>query len=536
MFSQIYKEAGEVLRKFLEKQGGIKTLAYGQDVTNKKAVYALVVETAKYKEILEEVIAATNLKKDFKTLRISWQMLLVMVYELLFGNEKIIGSGRLKKDLLRYESGLRAHVARLCIRKGVSTYKDLLPEHLRTQSQIPRYARVNTAWARVDDVATFFTSQGYSLGPELTDDRKTFCMDPHIPDLLVFAPGTDLHDHQLVNEGKLILQDKASCFPAVAMWPEAGWHVLDGTAAPGNKTSHVAAILHTEGKSANKVGLVDAFEIHERRVLLLRKMLQKARFGQTGSFVNVVTNFESFLDADPKDARYKDVRGIVLDPTCSGSGMSHRLDHWETESKDKDAAWEAWEAEELAIKLKGLAAFQASMIMHAFTFPKVQRITYSTCSIHKEENEEVVAKVLKANKELVEQGAGCQRFELVAPPRLTHWHRRGVNIPSLPAQETDKLIRADASLDQTHGFFCACFQAVPGVTGSIQDTQNPSKKRKKKKSNPTIIPTVTVSVVPTVPGVKDDKPVLEDGQNPSKKRKKKNKKKKSKKKKKVATE
>lgn len=37
-----------------------------------------------------------------------------------------------------------------------------------------------------------------------------FCIDPILADVLVFAPGTDLHDYRLVVDGWLILQDKAS--------------------------------------------------------------------------------------------------------------------------------------------------------------------------------------------------------------------------------------------------------------------------------------------------------------------------------------
>jgi hypothetical protein len=39
-------------------------------------------------------------------------------------------------------------------------------------------------------------------------EAKCFRIDRLIPYVLEFAPGTDLHDNELVESGKLILQDK----------------------------------------------------------------------------------------------------------------------------------------------------------------------------------------------------------------------------------------------------------------------------------------------------------------------------------------
>ena len=39
---------------------------------------------------------------------------------------------------------------------------------------------------------------------------KQFVSDEHIPDLLVFPPGTDLHDHPLYVSGEILLQDKVN--------------------------------------------------------------------------------------------------------------------------------------------------------------------------------------------------------------------------------------------------------------------------------------------------------------------------------------
>lgn len=80
--------------------------------------------------------------------------------------------------------------------------------------------------------------------------RKGFAKDSHIPDLLLFPPEAHFVEDSFYREGKIILQDKASCFPAFILAPpaEKGTVAIDATAAPGNKTSHLAALMQNKGK------------------------------------------------------------------------------------------------------------------------------------------------------------------------------------------------------------------------------------------------------------------------------------------------
>lgn len=48
-------------------------------------------------------------------------------------------------------------------------------------------------------------------------------------------------------------------------------------------------------------------------------------------------------------------------------------------------------------RLAALASFQLRCLNHALRFPRLQRLAYSTCSIHTQENEEVVAACLQQN-------------------------------------------------------------------------------------------------------------------------------------------
>lgn len=50
-------------------------------------------------------------------------------------------------------------------------------------------------------------------------------------------------------------------------------------------------------------------------------------------------------------------------------------------------------------RLQALAGFQQKMLAHALRFPALQRLVYSTCSVHQEENEDVVCGVLQQQGE-----------------------------------------------------------------------------------------------------------------------------------------
>lgn len=70
------------------------------------------------------------------------------------------------------------------------------------------------------------------------------------------------------------------------------------------------------------------------------------------------------------------------------------------------------EAAPSAERLQALAGFQRRVLSHALRFPAVQRLAYSTCSVHREENEDVVHAVLQ------EQGSA---FRCSFPGRNRPW-------------------------------------------------------------------------------------------------------------------
>ena len=77
-------------------------------------------------------------------------------------------------------------------------------------------------------------------------------------------------------------------------------------------------------------------------------------------------------------------------------------------------------------------AVQEKALRHALTLPSLQRLVYSTCSIHQQENEDVVKAVLPDAEKL---GFKLQHA-------LPAWSRRGLPV----FQGTEKLVRTGAIL------------------------------------------------------------------------------------------
>ncbi|KAG8044458.1 hypothetical protein GUJ93_ZPchr0121g51 [Zizania palustris] len=136
--------------------------------------------------------------------------------------------------------------------------------------------------------------------------------------MLVLPPGTDLHNHHLVTDGKVFLQGKASCMVAVALCPKPGWTVIDACAAPGNKTVHLAALMNGEGS----IIACDFVSLTKRGPKLWN--ILSLNLEQT-----ILKQLTAFLDINTNDPSYAEVHAILLDPSCSGSGIStERLDHF----------------------------------------------------------------------------------------------------------------------------------------------------------------------------------------------------------------
>lgn len=302
------------------------------------------------------------------------------------------------------------------------------------EARYPRWVRVNALLSSLEEqLETTFSqyARATTLREVVDSSEKRIYIDPHVPNLVAVTQGTDLTKTPAYSAGKIILQDKASCFPAYLLDPRCeDGDVVDACAAPGNKTTHLAAILHEhqpEFQGAKQT--IYAFEKDSRRAQTLEKMVKIAG----SKDVTRIAFGQDFLQADPKSERFGLVGALLLDPSCSGSGIvgrdsmptlhlpeaiesknkgssksqpakNRKRKHGEVEDSsqhvvvDDDGNETVMKSEkDLEARLTALSDFQLSIVLHAFQFPSATKITYSTCSIHSQENEEVVMRALESS-------------------------------------------------------------------------------------------------------------------------------------------
>jgi len=425
---RLYKVAATILKNFEDGKDSLKNLVFNcKKHPNKKGLFSLVMETQNHKKQLDQVTQKIEL---FVTEpRFNKHLAYVLINELFWGKQALPGDSLPVQTVLKYKKRLKK-----CIDMDGGVDGRTLCDTW------PRYARINTLCINKEMMATQLEEEGWVevIYEKKALDNKQFLQkisnlkefqylsDLHIANLLVFPPKSQLYNHRLVTEGSLMLQDKSSCFPVAALAPPVGSSVLDACAAPGMKTSQLAAAVCGDmfatlcGGQPPEGAKVVAVERSVKRYGLLKEILERSQ----ASLVTEVLN-QDFLKLDPN--KHPDVEYIVVDPSCSGTGMARRGGGDEEPSNER---------------LESLASVQTSLLLHALTFPSVKRVVYSTCAVSVVENEQVVGRVL-------EKVAGWEVANI-----MPAWERRGVGEYS----DGSKFVRALAEEDMCNGFFVAVLQ------------------------------------------------------------------------------
>lgn len=183
----------------------------------------------------------------------------------------------------------------------------------------------------------------------------------------------EIKELDIYKNGEIYLQSLSSMLPPIVVAPKEGENILDMAAAPGGKTTQMASM-------SNNKAMITACEKNKIRAERLKYNLEKQGTSRVTVMVKDARRLDDFFSFDK----------ILLDAPCSGSG---------TLNLNNKNLGRTFTKELIDRSIKT----QKELLKKAIKILKVNgEITYSTCSILKEENEKIVEKILSlGNLEIV---------------------------------------------------------------------------------------------------------------------------------------
>jgi 16S rRNA (cytosine967-C5)-methyltransferase len=200
-----------------------------------------------------------------------------------------------------------------------------------------------------------------ALARALAESSVVVSRDETLPEALVLEGPLDVHESPLWAQGAFIAQSRAAMLVSRALAPQAGERVLDLCAAPGGKTTHIAALM-------GGVGTVLAVERNATRAGALERTARRLR----------AENIQVELgDAATPRAERAAFDRVLVDPPCSGLG---------TLQARPDLRWRVSERglAQMARTQKAILAAGAEALRPGGV------LVYSTCTISPIENEHTI--------------------------------------------------------------------------------------------------------------------------------------------------
>jgi 16S rRNA (cytosine967-C5)-methyltransferase len=196
-------------------------------------------------------------------------------------------------------------------------------------------------------------------------------LDPEIPEAVVLEGPLDVPGSPLWREGAFVGQSRAAMLVARALAPEPGERVLDLCAAPGGKSTHLAALMRGTGE-------VVAVERHPGRATALERTVARLHAS------NVRVEVADAAAPRPEGSVFD---RVLVDPPCSGLG---------TLQSRPDLRWRVTPQSlgEMAREQAAILAAGAAAVRPGGT------LVYATCTISPTENERQIAAFLDSHSEL----------------------------------------------------------------------------------------------------------------------------------------
>ncbi len=210
------------------------------------------------------------------------------------------------------------------------------------------------------DTASFLAEM-HSLGFQTNEGS--------IPDAYAVSGLTDIENIDVFKEGRIAIQSQSAMRAVLAMDVKKGAKLLDCCAAPGGKSAYLASLTENETK-------ITAWDIHEHRVDMMQKNFERLGVAHAMADIHDACEFEPALE--------KQFDVVLVDAPCSAMGlMAHHPDIRYTR-KPED--------------IESLSHLQLEILSVSARYVKPGgTLAYMTCSINKEENENITDAFLSSS-------------------------------------------------------------------------------------------------------------------------------------------
>lgn len=225
----------------------------------------------------------------------------------------------------------------------------------------PLTLRTNTLKTDRENLINRLKDKGLTPIPANFSEEGVYLLNP--------PPVSEL---PFLKEGLYIIQDEASQIVTLIMDPKPGEKILDACASPGGKTTHMAQKMENEGE-------IYALDINQVKLNLIKRLCQSLDIKIVKTIKGDARKPVSFL----KEIKFDK---ILADVPCTGFGTLRR---------NPDLKWRKKE-----LDIKRLSELQYSILENVGCYVKEGgTLVYSTCTIFREENEDVIERFLDKHKE-----------------------------------------------------------------------------------------------------------------------------------------
>jgi 16S rRNA (cytosine967-C5)-methyltransferase len=241
-----------------------------------------------------------------------------------------------------------------------------------------------------------------------------------------------------LRSGSAVIQDEAS--QLVAALVGSGSRILDCCAAPGGKTLAMA--------DHNPDAKITAVDLHPHRARLLQKLLRAKEPSSGSARDNVHESARTRAGSDKIDVLTADVRSlpprgqfdrVLADVPCSGTG---------TLARNPEIKWRLQPSDIEDLRVRQLAILRSALTQVA----PGGRLVYSTCSLEKEENEDVVGEALAENNTFRLLDIRTELDRLKSEGKLI-W-------PDLASLTRGRFLRTLPGVHPCDGFFAAILERL----------------------------------------------------------------------------